>query len=162
VPLTSFFVVRDHHDVDNSVLVQSFDGSQIVLTFVSHAAVENYFERNLTPDQCNLLIDRNLQDIERLIGDKYDRALTTRYVSASQIFPRIDLTLDDLISIPGRLTDSVLDVAAGANFGGRPLILHLTDFKLVPERDQLTGFVLLTCRAGDQSIDISVPRQDLY
>jgi hypothetical protein len=161
VPLTSFVVVRDHHAVDNSVLVQSFDGPQVILTFISHATIENYFERNLARDQCNFLIDRNLEDIERLISDKYDRSLTTRYVSASQIFPRIDVTLDDLRSIPGRLTDSVLGVAAGANFGGRPLLFHLADFQLVPERDQLTGFVLLTCRAGDQMIEVSVPRQDL-
>ncbi len=161
MPLTSFVVVGDYHTSDNSVLVQSFDGPQIVLTFISHATIASYFERNLTPDQCNLLIDRNLQDIERLISDKYDRSLTTPYVSGTQIFPRIDLTLDDLRGIPGRLTYSVLAVAAGANLAGRPLLSHLTDFQVIPQRDQLTGFVLMTCRAGDLEIEVSIPRQDL-
>jgi hypothetical protein len=121
MPLSNFAVVRDHSFRSDATLINCFDGRQLVLVVVAADAIDGYFRRSdLTPQQRNLLVDRNLQTLVPMISDKYDRGLTRMHVSGAQSFPTVELTVDDLRGVPGGLTDSVLTVAAAAGFGGSP------------------------------------------
>lgn len=90
----------------------------MVLAFISREAVDDYFRAaDLTPQRRNLLISGNRTKIEPVIAGKYDRGETTTFVGAGgQQFPRIDLSLADLEQATEKLTDSVLDIAAGTAF----------------------------------------------
>jgi hypothetical protein len=55
----------------------------MVLVFISHDAIDDYFRRaTLTPPQRNLLIDRNLQSLIPVIAGKYERGEVTTYAHA--------------------------------------------------------------------------------
>jgi hypothetical protein len=120
MPLTNFAVVREHVKSLNRVLIHCFDGRQMILVFISRQAIDDYFRRlSLTPRDRNLLIDRNLENLIPVITAKYDCGEVGEYIgSGSQLFPQIDLDLADLEAAPGKLTDTVLDIAARAGFQG--------------------------------------------
>lgn len=118
--LAHFGVVHNHFEPMNRVLVQCFDGQQIVLVFISREAIDDYFHKTaLTPKDRNLLIARNLDKLIPVIADKYRSGEVTTYIGpGGQRFPQIDLSLTDLEQASEKLSDSVLDIAAHAGFRG--------------------------------------------
>jgi hypothetical protein len=118
MPLTNFAVVHAHVEPLNRVLVHCFDGRQMVLVFISREAVDDYFEhRSLTPQQRNLLMMRNLELLEPVIERKYAGGKVTAYHGTGGTWlPQVDLSLADLRQTTEPMTDTVLDVAAGAGY----------------------------------------------
>jgi hypothetical protein len=118
MPLTNFAVVHAHVEPLNRVLIHCFDDRQMVLVFISREAVDDYFrQRSLTQQQRNVLIDSNLALLEPVIERKYAGGeVTTYYATGGGRLPQVDLSLADLRQTSERMTDTVLDVAAGASF----------------------------------------------
>jgi len=116
--LTNFSVVHAHVEPLNRVLIHCLDGQQMVLVFISREAVDDYFEqRSLTPQQRNLLIMRNLELLQPVIQHKYTTDQVTTYHGTGGVrLPQVDLSIADLRQTSEPMTDTVLDVAAGAGF----------------------------------------------
>ena len=103
--LTGFALVHEHGGaVVEGVLVHCFDGKQLVLAFISRTAFADYFHlppstrSRVSPslEQCNLLVESNLETFKRLITAKFERGERDVYDQYGQSYPRVDMTLDDM------------------------------------------------------------------
>jgi hypothetical protein len=116
--LTDFAVVHSRIDgVEHTVdapLIHCFDGKQRVLAFVSRNALEDYFSLSVRPSMQdgNLLVDRNLDAISRIVAAKYERGERSVYTTFGQSYPRVDITLEDMKDSGEEFTAAVLNVKA--------------------------------------------------
>ena len=104
--LTGFAVVHEHGGAAvDGVLVHCFDGKQLVLAFISRTALADYFRlpplheelrRGPSLQQCNLLVESNLEAFKRIITAKVERGERGVYDQYGQSYPRVDVTLDDM------------------------------------------------------------------
>jgi hypothetical protein len=121
--LTQFSVVHEAGDFEGrGTLIHCFDGPQMVLAVVTRTALDDYFpKRRLTNSQRNLLVDRHIEQFERIVTAKYEASAIERYKSpiTGQTFPLVVVTAADLAQSSAALSDSVLDIAAAAGFHGR-------------------------------------------
>jgi hypothetical protein len=116
--LTAFAVVHSRIDgVEHTVdapLIHCFDGKKIVLAYVSRTALEDYFSLSARPSMqdSNLLVDRNLDALSRIVTSKYERGERSVYNTFGQSYPRVDVTLEDMKSSGEEFTAEVLKVKA--------------------------------------------------
>ena len=113
VVLKDFSVVHAQPDSD-VVVLHGWHDKQMVLAFIPRIHLEDYFRRaRLTGKQANLVVDRNLEAIGRIISAKYERGEYRPYSRFGSTLPRVDINLEDIQMSGEKLTDSVLDLAAG-------------------------------------------------
>src|SRR5476649_2452035 len=60
----------------------------------------------------NLLVDRNLDALSRIVTSKYERGERSVYNTFGQSYPRVDVTLEDMKSSGEEFTAEVLKVKA--------------------------------------------------
>ncbi len=114
--LKNFSVVHAQTDPD-VVVVHGYHDRQLVISFVPTMHLEDRFRRHrLTGKLANLLVDRNLNDFASIISAKYERGEYKAYSRAGGTYPRVDITLADIEACDESISDSVLDVAAGAGW----------------------------------------------
>lgn len=108
--LAGFTVIHAQPD-SSSVVIQAWDGPEMVLAFVPREALEDYFHRSgVKGKAANLVVDRNLEAIGRIVSTKYERGAHRPYATAGSTLRRIDITLDDIKASGETLSDSVLDM----------------------------------------------------
>ena len=111
--LSNVEVVHAQPDSD-FVVLHGFEGRRMVLAFIDVIHLDDLFRRaHLTGQQANLVVDRNIEVIKRIVSDKYERGEHRPYSRFGSTLPRVDITLDDLEPHRHEMTDSVLDMQAG-------------------------------------------------
>ena len=111
--LSNMEVVHAQPDSD-FVVLHAWEGRQMVLAFIPTMHLEDLFRRtSLTGQQANLVTDRNIDVIARIVSAKYERGEHRPYSRFGSTLPRVDITLDDLEPHRREMTDSVLDMHAG-------------------------------------------------
>ena len=86
------------------VLAHCFDGKQLVLALISRTAFADYFHlppstrSRVSPSlqQCNLLVESNLEAFKRIITAKFERGERGVQDQYGQSYPRVHVTLDDM------------------------------------------------------------------
>jgi hypothetical protein len=103
MPLSGFTVVHARSDgeahSDDAALIHCFDGTQLVLAFVGRTALADYFRLPQRPSmrESNLIVERNKEAFGDIVTGKYERGLTSMYSRFGQSYPRVDVTLDDMV-----------------------------------------------------------------
>ncbi len=103
MPLSMFAVVYERENastVFDNPLVHCYAGKQIVLTYISRQALMDYFsapgDAHITLQQWNLVVDRNLDALKRIIEEKYEGGYWMLYNAYGQTYPRLVITSDDM------------------------------------------------------------------
>ncbi len=111
--LSNVEVIHAQPDSD-FVVLHGWDNRQMVLAFIPVMHLEDLFRRqSLSGQQANLVADRNIEVIARIVSAKYERGEHRPYSRFGSTLPRVDITLDDLDPHKAEMTDSVLDLKAG-------------------------------------------------
>ena len=99
----------EEHTVDEP-LIHCFDGKQLVLAFVGRTALADYFRMARRPGMrvSNLIVDRNLGALARIVTAKYSRGRVGVYSAYGQTLPRVDITLEDMERSGEQFTADVL------------------------------------------------------
>ena len=119
MPLSNFTVVPEHSWPSDPVLVHCLThDAQAVTVLIPREEIVSYFHRDdLTLPQRNLLISANLDKLVPIILAKYERSEVSTYTTPTgRVHPCIYLTLLDLNNSAEKLTDTVLEIAAGAGW----------------------------------------------
>lgn len=101
------------HAQPNSAVValSGWHDKEMVLALIPTIHLEDYFrQRQLSGKEANLLVDRNLQAIARIISAKYERGEHRPYSRFGSTLPCVDIILEDLETSDEEMTDSVLDL----------------------------------------------------
>jgi hypothetical protein len=112
--LSGFTVVHARSDgeahSDDAVLLHCFDDRQLVLAFVGRAALTDYFRLPQRPTmrESNLIVEQNKEAFAGIVTAKYERGLTSQHNRFGQSYPRVDVTLDDMLRSGQRFTADVL------------------------------------------------------
>lgn len=108
--LSNAQVVHAQPDTDQ-VVIHAWHGSEMVLAIVPTSQLEDYFHRakRLNGKEANLLVDRNLDAIARIVSAKFERGEYKPYARFNSTLPCVELNLQDLEQSDEKLTDSVLD-----------------------------------------------------
>lgn len=111
--LSTVEVIHAQPDSDFVVLF-GMDNKQRVLAFIPVMHLEDLFElKSLSGQQANLVVDRNIDVVARIISAKYERGEHRPYSRFGSTLPRVDITLADLAPHKAEMTDTVLDLKAG-------------------------------------------------
>jgi hypothetical protein len=98
-------------------LVHCYAGKQIVLTYISRQALEDYFripgDERITLAQWNLVVDRNLDAFKRIIEAKFVRDDWEVHNACGQSYPKLLVTLEDMQRSGEKFTIEVLKLKAG-------------------------------------------------
>ena len=116
--LTEFMVVQAGHGFEGS-LISALDGPRTVLALVRRTALEDHFQvtgGGLSPEERNLLVDRNLPAFERIVAAKYGRGEASTLSRDGREYPFVEVLLDDIERSGEVLTDSVLAMARAARW----------------------------------------------
>ena len=106
--LKEFTVVHAQPDSD-FVVLHARHGRQLVLAFIPTMHLEDHFRlRRLSGKQANLLVDRNIDALARIVSAKFERGEYRAYARFGSTLPRVDITLEDIETSGETLTDSVL------------------------------------------------------
>ena len=101
--LSMFSVVHERGDTApllDDPLIRCQAGEQLVLAYVSHTALMDYFripgEMQITLQQWNLVVDRNLDAFKRIIEGKFERDEWEMQETLGRNHPRMLVTLEDM------------------------------------------------------------------
>ena len=101
--LSMFRVVREQGETGpllEDPLIHCQGGEQLVLAYVSHTALMDYFripgEMQITLQQWNLVVDRNLDAFKRIIEGKFERDEWEMQETLGRNHPRMLITLEDM------------------------------------------------------------------
>lgn len=113
VLLKNFSVIHAQPDSD-IVVLHCWHDKEMVLAFIRKIHLEDALRRErLTGKQANLVVDRNLDVFAEIISAKYERGEYRPYSRLGSTLPCVDVTSEEVEGIRGKLTASVLDIAAG-------------------------------------------------
>lgn len=114
--LSTFVVVYACQDSLNGPLVHCYADKQLVLTYVAREALQDYFripgDMRITPEQWNLVVDRNLDAFRRIIEAKYECDDWQVHNAFGQNYPKLVVTLDDMQRSGEEFTIDVLNLNA--------------------------------------------------
>ena len=103
IKLSMFSVVLEGGDTApllDDALIRCQAGEQLVLAYVSHTALMNYFhipgDMQITLQQWSLVVDRNLEAFKRIIEGKFERDEWEMQEGLGQSYPRMLITLEDM------------------------------------------------------------------
>jgi hypothetical protein len=98
-----FSVVLEGGDIApllDDPLIRCQAGEQLVLAYVSHTALMDYFhvpaEMRITLQQWSRLVDRNLEAFKRIIEGKFERDEWEMEERLGQSYPRMLIKLGDM------------------------------------------------------------------
>jgi hypothetical protein len=98
-------------------LVHAYDGRQLVLTAVTHEALEDYFQtERYATSECALIVERNLDAFRDIIAAKYAAGDFTTYQKYGQTYPLITVFLGDMERSGHSFSDSVVEMARAARW----------------------------------------------
>jgi len=112
--LSGFTVVHARSDgeahSDDAALIHCFDGTQLVLAFVGRTALADYFRLPQRPTmrESNVIVERNKEAFAGIVTAKYERGLTSKLNRCGQSYPRVDVTLDDIVRSGQTFTADIL------------------------------------------------------
>jgi hypothetical protein len=118
--LSMFSVVHERGDtapLSDDPLIHCQAGKQLVLAYVSRAALIDYFrilrEMRITVEQWNRVVDRNLDAFKRIIEGKFERDEWEMQERLGQNYPRMLITLGDMQRSGEEFTAKASDLDAG-------------------------------------------------
>ncbi len=98
--LSAFVVVPARRGSFDNPLIHCYAGKQLVLTYVAREALQDYFQvpgdARITPEQWNLVVDRNLDAFKHIIEAKYERDDWQVHNAYGQSYPKLIVTLEDM------------------------------------------------------------------